>query len=659
MLVPYLRSSSIGTFKHCELKHHLTYIMGFPDKAGHSACAGTIFHTSAELRGLANLAIQQDKDYVLHDVFGKVSLEWAIDYNQNLPVIFEYYKEKETQIDFDKKMSLKKIIKWCDKTYEKWPHYDPLNMNLIYVEKHFDIMIEEDWAYYDVDIEGQKFKGYMRIVGTIDNIIDLGDNVYQIHDWKGLPIETPIPTPNGWTTMGDLKVGDIVFDQYGKQVKILAKSSQKNKDCYEINFYDNVSVICDDEHKWKLVDGSVVSIKDLKVGDQIRTSSAIKCEEKELPLDPYLLGIWLGNGRNRSFEICGQDQFIFDQFISKGFSLGVNQEKRNETLQTRTVLSATKILKNLNLLNNKHIPTIYLRSSYDQRLELLKGLMDSDGYANISRKQGHFSCSNKKLSEDVYELLLTLGQKPLLHDITRKYKNETRKTYPIDFSPININPFKLPRKKEIVDKWIDSKNLSWRRPIKSITKIDKKITQCIMVDSKDHTFLCSKHMIPTHNSGQKRQDFVTDEEKDHKYLETKDHQMLFYLYAAKKIWPDKEILMTLHFINAGGVFTVAGTDEMLNKAEKMIKKTFKNMINAKKPQIWDIYNNDWRCEYCCWHSKETEKTGKKSLCQFMDKEIKQKGLETVIAENTNWDKFGVYGDGGGKTSETRKKKDDK
>ena len=642
MLCPYLRSSQIGNWKTCELQTLLTYVFGMESKAGAAASGGTCMHKMLELRALGSMAKKRgETEFQYDDDWGMVDAEWAMDFDKTIDEVYSRQQVIDSHVDW-KKIPKYKVLAWAKKAINDFPQYDPANLNIVQVEQYFDIEIKENWAKYSKEAGGQTIEGYLRIKGTIDCILDLGNNIYECYDFKGLPIETPIPTPNGWSTMGDLKIGDIVYDQYGKKTKITGKSKQKIKNCYKITFDDTSTAVCDDEHYWTLYDGTVVQIKDLKLKNHINTACPIECEEKELPVDPYVLGIWLGDGRNRGGEVTSADSFVFEEIERRGYKLGKNQEKRKNNCSSRTIFGLTPNLRKLNVLHNKHIPEIYFRASYQQRLDLLRGLMDSDGTANNCRKHVVFMNCTEKLSDGVKELALTLGQRPLKSKTIQKGFGLTVTAYPVSFRPVNINPFLLPVKSNKVMGWGNGK--SHIRTVTKIEKVEKCVTQCIEVDSPDRTYLCTKNMIPTHNSG-KRACFSTGVEKDLSFLE-KDHQLLFYLYALKKIYPDKDFVMTLNFVNDGGIYSVVGDQAMYDRAEKMVKRVFKEINGVKYPTLLDPNRRDFRCKYCCAYSKPAEFTNGKSVCEFIHGEIKEKGLQATVDKYADLNKMGNYSGGG-------------
>ena len=506
--------------------------------------------------------------------------------------------------------------------------YDPRTRNIYHPEKSFDIPIDAEWAYYYYRLKGQDIHGQFSTKGTIDLITKIDDNTLEIIDWKGLPINTKIPTINGWSTMGELKIGDMIFDKDGIPTKILGKSKQKNKPCFKIYFDDKTSVICDNEHLWKLLDGRVVPITELKIGDKIPVNKPIITNAVKLPIDPYVLGVWLGDGRNKNGEICSTDEFIYQEILKRGYSMGDNIG--DEDSPSRTVYGLVTKLKSLSLLNNKHIPDIYLRASIGQRLDLLRGLMDTDGNVNSIRKQAVFTNCNKTLSDDVKKLLITLGQRVNQCEIHRdtNFKNDVT-IYPLHFRPIDINPFLIPRKAGRIVNWGNGN--SFRRMVTKIENLPSVITQCIMVDSPTNTYLCTENMIPTHNTGQ-RKDWATGKEKDYDYL-CKDKQLLLYYYAARKTFPKfKNIMITIFFVRAGGPYTICFDDSDLPKAEKMLEEHFHDVQMIERPMPVSHNQSDFKCTKLCHFYKNSFPNSKDNMCKHMQNEIAKKGIKTVIDE---------------------------
>lgn len=644
MIIAYLRSSSIGTLDFCEMKYFLTYTLGMKDKTNKKACLGTIFHRAMQVLGDKKIAQLNGKRKVINDDIPDLTFSKCDNLDHVTKLCFDYYSAIETELDFTP-ADLKLCRSWVHKAVaHNGGRLDPRNQNVYITEKFFDIEIPHEWAKFDYEIDGKIISGNLSIKGTVDLIIDEGNGYFQVLDYKGLPIDTKIPTPNGWSTMGDLMVGDIVFDQYGNKTRVTAKSSQKFKECYEITFDDTSRVLCDDEHYWKLSNGDVVQISELRVGDYINTAKPIECNAVDLPIDPYVLGIWLGDGRNRGGEVTSKDEFVFDEIKRRGFNIGENLEKRHSGCQSKTIFGLTKQLKKLKLTHNKHIPDIYLRASYQQRLDLLRGLMDSDGSVNSTRKQCVFMNCNEVLSDNVKSLLLTLGQRPLKSKTIAKGFGLEVDAFPVSFRPIEINPFLLPTKANKVDINWGPGNSDKRR----VTKIEKqpiRLTQCISVDSSDHTYLCTENMIPTHNTG-KRLNWATGKEKTYSDLQ-KDPQLLLYYYALKNVYPDKDFYMSIYYVNDGGVFDVIFTQNDYAKAEKMLQQKFQYIQSVSLPKQLSKDQSHWKCQKLCKFSEIFESTGK-TTCQFIHDEIKSNGIDSVTATFGDLDRVTKYGAGGGR-----------
>lgn len=543
--------------------------------------------------------------------------------NTLINAAYKYFSEVVTPTHNWTKATYKQVWNWTWMALEQNNRmYDPRFRDIISPEKKFEFEIKKDWAKYEYFLKGEKIEGYLKLKGTIDLVTKIDDNTIEIIDWKGLALDTPIPTIKGWKTMGELKVGDIIFDKDGVQTAVVGKSEVKTRPSYKITFDDKSSVVCDDEHLWLLKDGTVCVTTDLKVKNRISTTKPLRYGKKDLPIDPYVLGLWLGDGRNRSAEICGADSFVFDKIREKGYKLGENISSK-DGFHVHTVYKTTKFLRQLDLLHNKHIPQIYLESSFSQRLDLLHGLMDSDGSVNSVRKQAIFTNCNLRLSTDVKKLLISLGQKPLQSFVKAHGFGLEVDCYPLSFKPIDINPFSLPRKAEkVVKEWGCGK--SNYREIKQIEFLGKRETQCIKVDSPSSTYLCTENMIPTHNTG-KMFNWGQNKPKTYETLQ-KDKQLMFYYYASKHIFPEYEnIMITINFIRDGGPVTVCFDDSDYNEVESMVKETFLKVKNNEEPKLLDPTYRDHRCnKFCAFYKKQVDG---KPLCAHIKDSIDTYGIQ--------------------------------
>lgn len=646
MIICYHRSSSLGTYEFCQMKYFFQYVLGYKDKTNKKAVLGTIVHRALQVLGDKRLAVSKGETKVVNDDLIDLTLDQCDDIDYIVELCFDYYAEVEKgEVELEEK-DLRTCINWTYKAISyKRGQLDPRNQNIFATEQFFDIEIKEDWAKFDYEVNGEKISGNLSIKGTVDVIAEEGEKYFQILDYKGLPLDTPILTEDGWSTMGDIEVGDVVYDRFGNKTTVEVKSRVKNKQCYKITFDDKTIAECDDEHYWTLSDNSVVQAPDLKKGMKIDVAEAIDNSPAELPIDPYILGVWLGDGRNRSGEITSGDTECFDEIKIRGREIGGDLEKRTDTCESRTVYGLTSELKQLNLIHNKHIPDIYFQGSIEQRLDLLKGLMDSDGSVNPLRKQCVFMNRNRRLSENITFLLRTLGQRPYLCTTRQLYKGREIECYPVFFRPTRgIKPFNLDRKnKKIESSWGDGHS-SVRR-ISSIEKVGKKKTQCISVDSPDSTYLCTKNLIPTHNTG-KRLNWATGKEKTHADLH-KDTQLLLYYYALKNLYPDYSFYVSIYYINDGGLFDVVFDDRDYKKAEQILKKKFQSIRDDDDPKQLSPDHSHWKCKYLCKFSEIDKKT-KKSTCQLYKDKIQLHGIGAVTEKYANIARITKYGAGGGR-----------
>ena len=341
---------------------------------------------------------------------------------------------------------------------------------------------------------------------------------------KGLALDTLIPTPTGFTTMGEIKVGDKLFNALGEETTVIAKSEVKHLPCYEITFSNGETFVCDEEHRWvvkgkdqKSGEWSVMEAKDmygvraLGYSVNVPNNPQVEFSERELPVDPYLLGYWLGNGSSRAANVSCLDtdadeisaQFEESFSVSRrydprgnGCCLNISGKKRNASFIAQ--------LKVAGVLGNKHIPEIYKRASIAQRISLIQGLCDSDGSIDKQRNRVTYISVRQELVEDMYEILSSLGERcHMCSYIARGFCKETR-AWTIGWLPINFNPFRLTRKSERVK----TRNILETTSIKSIRKIETVPTQCIAVDCGDatdendlrKTFLIGTGFKVTHNT---------------------------------------------------------------------------------------------------------------------------------------------------------------
>lgn len=273
-----------------------------------------------------------------------------------------------------------------------------------------------------------------------------------------LDIETPIPTPSGWKRMADIEPGDQVFDERGHSSWVIGVSPVfTGRSCFEVVFSDRTQIVCDAGHLWTVTDErnyrrvkqrtlTTRDIAETFVGRgkkhryAIDLTQPLSLPEQALPLHPYLLGMWLGNG-NRGMnrisvheedgpEIAAQLQAagVHAEFVLPAYRKGRTGEividpgvgkaercpKSGRMIPSSGRANFTRTLIALGLHKNKFIPPIYLRASINQRFELLRGLMDSDGSVTV-RGRCEFTTVLPTLWVGVQDLMFGLGLKPTVY----------------------------------------------------------------------------------------------------------------------------------------------------------------------------------------------------------------------------------------------------
>ena len=370
--------------------------------------------------------------------------------------------------------------------------------------------------------ELQMFSETLRIAGTSDIILfNNKTGKFIIADYKGLPLDTPILTEKGWSDMKSLKVNDKVFDKDGNLCNVKVVSNIHNKKCLKIIFDNNEEIVSDYEHRWLVSKINGKSIKNivmttqeiqdyyeemnLKYNNQIPSylqlrifnTKPLSIKDKTLPIDPYVLGVWLGDGHKQDNKITQEREDIWNEIKERGYDIGedVSQGGAGKAT-TRTIFGIRKYLKELNLLENKHLPEKYLLSSETQRLDLLRGFMDADGYYNPKRKRFVLGTTKREQIDIAVPLLASLGIKPTVIECNKYCNDKIIKGWDICFTTTKFNPF-LKRNQDIVVK--TNKQNEYRR-ILLVENVEQVPTKCIEVDSKSHTFLAGKSLIPTHNT---------------------------------------------------------------------------------------------------------------------------------------------------------------
>jgi hypothetical protein len=237
--------------------------------------------------------------------------------------------------------------------------------------------------------------------------------------------------------------------------------------------------------------------KEPQANHSILLTHPISLPEQELPLDPYCLGAWLGDGSTGAASITGLDPEILAEFTHAGYN--VRQGKNPKSWGVRGLLSD---LRNIGVLKVKHIPDKYLWASVAQRLALLQGLMDTDGSCMLDG-QCEFSNTNEGLSRGVYLLAASLGLKPYWSEKlpvctnSPEGKKVCKRAYLVKWTG-RLPVFRLKRKLDrLLSKVKTTQN--WRY-ITSIEPAGKMQMRCITTTNPSGLYLFGSNFNVTHNS---------------------------------------------------------------------------------------------------------------------------------------------------------------
>lgn len=353
---------------------------------------------------------------------------------------------------------------------------------------------------------------------------------------KALALETDIPTPSGFKKLKDIHPGDLVYGVDGAAKKVIAETDvQYDRPVYDIEFSDGTHVIADENHLWltdtwksrrslsnskkngrefgneckkrgadqrskrhyesikttKEIIQTLRTKSDNRLNHSVKTSQPLhgNCDFN-LPISPYTLGAWLGDGHSYSGNITIYEQGIIDKIVASGESF--------RTSSTKNVIIVNNLYSRicaLNLLKNKHIPDCYLNADIESRMELLRGLLDTDGHANKNDLRCEISIINKRLADDIHCLVSGLGIIANMNTSIAKLNGKViSNKYTVTFTT-DKNVFGLSRKMDV----ISGKKLRYNhRFIKNVSRVESVPVKCIQVEGS--YYLCTRSCIPTHNS---------------------------------------------------------------------------------------------------------------------------------------------------------------
>lgn len=350
---------------------------------------------------------------------------------------------------------------------------------------------------------------------------------------KAQPIYSVIQTPYGEKKIGDIKVGDEICGTDGNPQKVLNVFPQGKKKIYRVHTSDGFYTDCVEDHIWTVIDrrdypNKTVNLTTKQIIEKTKNYtkgyryglpeySAIEYSKKDFPLDCYVLGAYLGDGcsTERQFSISSNDTFVVEKVAHRlnaevhkrggnNYTYTFTIKNENDKTNPQNLYYLTRNIVPKELLGHKSpdkfIPQEYFYGSVEQRLDLLRGLMDTDGHVNRCSHRNSintiFSTSSLQLAKDICKLVQSLGF-IAKYNIDKRYNRICNTQYAVNIR-INkdINPFSLPRKANI---WRPSTMFKYRK----ITKVEdlgfEEESVCIYVSNENHLYLTDNYIV-THNT---------------------------------------------------------------------------------------------------------------------------------------------------------------
>lgn len=390
---------------------------------------------------------------------------------------------------------------------------------------------------------------------------------------KALANDTPVLTRNkGWVTHGALEVGDEVFHPSGAPTRVIAVSEETTLE-HRVTFSNGDEITAHAEHEWAVYDRRsgkrplrVVEtrdiVQDVWIGRQgIRGSRArwqlpettgVEFEQQDLPMDPYVLGVWLGDGTVGTNNITNskEDAAVLQRaFAEAGYECsGVYVHTTYGTHRSYFGNSGlTPSLHAAGVFHDKHIPDKYLLSSREQRKQLLAGLIDTDGHVDTKTGRVIFTTVSGALRDGVVDLATTLGYRPYVMEAPPQLSSSgiqgRHPVFSIGFQPFETLPTRLERKQ------IRKHAMRRRVSVAGVKKVGGRHGRCIQVSAPDGLYLAGRSLIPTHNS------------------EIVSNNFPSWVLGKK---PDFEIIMTAHTLSLPLEFSKANRDRMNEERYKVV-----------------------------------------------------------------------------------------
>lgn len=438
----------------------------------------------------------------------------------NLFNSYEHHKEECGDLVIKRYIPLLDLLITIDKDYNHLVEYEQFLKNAYKLGARTSL--EHYFVYREWD-DAEKFFAprYNIMIGYLHYLQELDDNpqfetlIFNAPSGYGKLIanNTPILTRKGWRTHGDLVVGDEVLSPNGDFVKV-THIHPKGLANVKVSFEDGEEILCHNQHEWVVYDRLARKEKTVETAYLMKNlyekngrnrfliplKEMLKGENKDLPLEPYTYGVWLGDGTTKQprITINNEDSIIFNYIPYKISSVydGVTDNVKSYQIKG-LVQDLHKLgLCYQNRIVEKFIHESYLTASIEQRLELLAGIIDTDGYLDKVKQRYIITTASEKLKDDIVALVSTFGWRTSITTVEPTTSTSgivgRSNIHRIGFSPTIEIPCKLERKK------LTRIHKQRRIGISKIELVKPTEGNCITVDGG--LYLVGRTLKTTHNS---------------------------------------------------------------------------------------------------------------------------------------------------------------
>jgi hypothetical protein len=408
------------------------------------------------------------------------------------------------------------------------------------------------------------------------------------------PNTEPVLTPSGWKLMGDIKVGDLVMTPSGKPTKVLEVYPQGEREVFEVVLHDNRRTRCSEDHLWRIKTSRgdrVVPTSFFLNKKLIRNAGKensyyayhlpeiepLDFEEKELPVDPYVLGVLLGDGclTGSNTAISTGDYEIVEELQNRLPSANIRKQKNDFGYSIAYGLPKNPLKEKLRELGvctysySKFVPKDYLYSSISQRLELLRGLMDTDGTSSPCGTV-RFNTSSPQLRDDVLFLFRSLGCRARWYQ--PKPAGWAKRPHYVVSAVCDLDVFKLDRKLKNIKK---GRKYGYKkigiREVRSLGYTEEQT--CILVEDPEHLYI-TKDFIPTHNS------YKNSAKAVNTYNTVRKSLILFTAYEKKYLFPNGIMTMALNGLSFLSEHTAWGKKREYVDRQDHVRASYRGKNNG-------------------------------------------------------------------------------